>query len=157
VTSKVGFGAGLVVIGYLLVVLNALSLRTRAFFWIGTGLGGFQLVEQGIEALEVGLPELAILFEPLFQLLERGRAEGVDAALGVAANADEAGLAEHAEMLRNLGLAEAEAQDEFADGAGAAEQEFDDVEAIGFGEGAEGGKHGADEYASRGIVVSRNI
>jgi hypothetical protein len=60
-------------------------------------------------------------------------------------------------MFRNLGLAETEAKDEIADGARAAEQEFDDVKAVGFGEGAEGGEHDGDEYASTGIVVSRNI
>jgi hypothetical protein len=53
----------------------------------------------------------------------------------------------------NLGLAQAEAKDEVADGARAAEQEFDNVEAVGLGEGAKGGEHGGDEYASRGIVV----
>jgi hypothetical protein len=93
----------------------------------------------------------------LFELLEWGETQGIDAALGVATNADEAGFAEDAEVLGNLGLAEAEAKDEIADGAGAAEQEFDDVEAVGFGEGAERGEHGAHEYASTGIVVSRNI
>jgi hypothetical protein len=95
-------------------------------------------VEQGIEALEVAFPELAVLFEPLFQLLERGGAQSVDAALGVAANADETGVAEDVEVLGNLGLAEAEAEDEIADRAGAAAEKFDDVETVGFGEGAEG-------------------
>jgi len=75
-------------------------------------------------------------------LLEWGRAQGVDAALGVAANADKAGFAEDAEVLGNLGLAQAEAKDEVADRARAVEQEFDNVEAVGLGESAEGGDHG---------------
>lgn len=45
-------------------------------------------------------------------------------------------------MLGNLGLAKAKAKDEFADGARAAKQKLDDVEAVRFGEGAKGGEHG---------------
>jgi hypothetical protein len=50
-------------------------------------------------------------------------------------------------MLGDLGLAETEATDQLADGAGAVAQEFDDVEAVGLGEGAERGNHGGIEYA----------
>jgi hypothetical protein len=54
---------------------------------------------------------------------------------------------ENAKVLGDLGLAETEAADQVADGAGAVAQEFDDVEAVGLGEGAERGNHRGIEYA----------
>ena len=56
--------------------------------------------------------------------------------------ATEAGVAEDAEMFRDLGLGEMEAMDEVIYGEGTFAEEFDDVEAIGFGEGFEGLQHG---------------
>lgn len=90
-------------------------------------------------------------------MLERGRTQGVDAALGVHAYVNETGGAEDAEMLGDLGLAETESTDEVADGAGAKAQEFDDVKAVRLGEGAERSDHGGIEYASVRIFLSRNI
>jgi len=92
--------------------------------------------------LEVCFPDSAIAFDPGVEFLERRGAQGVDAALGVDAGVDEARVGEDAEMLGDLRLVEAKLVDKVADGTRAAEEEFDDVEAVGFGEGFEGFEHG---------------
>jgi hypothetical protein len=95
-----------------------------------------EVIEKGVEALEIALPNLAVAFEPGFELLEGGRAQGVDAALCVHANVHESGFAEDAEVLRDLGLAETEAGNQVADGARSAAEELNDVKAVRLGEGA---------------------
>jgi hypothetical protein len=124
----------------------------RAFFVSGLQLGGLELVEKRVEALKVVLPKAAVALEPSLKLLERGGAQGIDAALRVHTNVNEAGVAEDAEMLGDLGLAEAEAADQVADGAGAVAQEFDDMKAVGLGEGAEGSHHGRGRICFKSYI-----
>jgi hypothetical protein len=61
-------------------------------------------VEVPLERVEAGRPHLAIGAEPGVDLSEGLGAELVPAALGVVADADEAGLAQHAEVLGGAGL-----------------------------------------------------
>src|SRR5258706_3860797 len=97
-------------------------------------LAGLHLVEQGVKTLEIGLPDAAIPLSPSLQLLQRRWAQGIDSTLRVNANVDQAGIAEHAQMLGDLRLAKTEAVDQIADGARAVEQQFDDLEAVGLGQ-----------------------
>jgi hypothetical protein len=115
---------------------SSLPLRACTFFLLC-----LQFAEQGVQALEIRLPNTAVAFEPGLELLERGGAQGIDAALRVDANVHEAGLAEDAEVLGDLGLAETEAADRVADGARSAAEELDDVKAVRLGEGAKCGGH----------------
>jgi hypothetical protein len=62
--------------------------------------GGFlQLLQQGIEALEVFLPEGAIPFEPVDGLAERPGIDPARPSLRVAAARDEAGALQHLQVL----------------------------------------------------------
>jgi hypothetical protein len=90
-------------------------------------------------ALGVGVPEAAVGVEPGVELGERLGAEAVPAALGVAADLDEAGVAEGAKVLGDGGLGEGKAVDEVADGSLAGAEEVEDAPAGGVGEGVEGG------------------
>ena len=92
--------------------------------------------------MEVCFPDAAIASDPSVEFLQRRWAQGVDATLSVDARVDEACIREDAEMLGNLGLIEVKLVDEVANRARAVEEEFDDVEAVGFGEGFEGLEHG---------------
>jgi hypothetical protein len=123
----------------------------------GFRLGGLQIVEKSVEALEVAFPETVVALQPALELLERRGAQGVDAALGVDANADQSGVTEDAQMLGDLRLAEPEATDHIANGAGAIAQEFDDMESVGLCERAECVHHGLHYYSCLRIFVSRNI
>jgi hypothetical protein len=68
-------------------------------------LARLHLDEQGVQALEIAFPNAAIPLDPSLKLLQRGWAQGINAALRVDANVHQAGFAEHAEMLGDLRLA----------------------------------------------------
>jgi hypothetical protein len=107
-----------------------------------------QPAQQSVQAAEVAFPNAAVSLEPDLQLLKRLGTQGIDAALGVDASLNESSVAEDAKVLGNLRLVKVQTVDQVADGAGTAEKELDDLEAVGFGEGSESGKHGSGEYAS---------
>jgi hypothetical protein len=119
------------------------------------------LTEKGVEAPEVALPKAPVALQPDFQFLEGRWAQSVNAALRVDANVDESGVAEDAQVFRNLRLAETQAADEVTDRAGPVAQKFNDVKAVGLGEGSEGCQHDVricpllhipvKEYVCRGI------
>ena len=100
-------------------------------------LASLHLVEQGVKALEIALPDAAIPLDPSLELLERGGAQGIDPALRVDANVHQPRHTEHAEMLGDLWLRNTEAVDQVADGARAVEQQFDDLETVWLGQGSE--------------------
>jgi hypothetical protein len=100
-------------------------------------LAGLHLVEQGVKALEIALPDPAIPLDPSLELLQRRWAQGIDSALRGDPNVHQPGLAEHAKMLRDLRLGNAEAVDQVADGARAVKQQFDDLETVWLGQGSE--------------------
>jgi len=57
-------------------------------------MAGFHFVEQGIQALEILLPELAIPLQPNVELLQRRGTQGIDAALCVDASIDQSSVTE---------------------------------------------------------------
>jgi hypothetical protein len=85
------------------------------FFPFGLKFGRLQFVEKSVEALEVALPQAAVLLQPDLQFLERRGPQGINAALRVHANAHQSSLAEHAEMFGDLRLTETQAMDQVAD------------------------------------------
>jgi hypothetical protein len=100
----------------------------------------FQGVEVTFEGVEAGGPQRSIGGEPVVDLAERVGAHAVEAVLRGDTGFDEAGVAEHAQVFGDGGLADAEGVDEVADGAlpvGA--EEVEDAPAIGFGEDGERG------------------
>jgi chorismate dehydratase len=132
------------------------------FRWHGLALAGLQFVEQSVEALEIALPKTPVALQPHLEFLERRREQGINAALGIHAHVHQPGLAEHAKMLGDLGLAETQAMDHVADGTGTVAQEFDDMQAVGFGEGPERGDHGTanmphGEYSCQDIFLDGHI
>src|SRR5580693_7771825 len=82
-------------------------------FRIGKVLSGFllpglQLVQEGVEALEVGLPEFSILLQPLGGFGQRPGLDPAGSFLGVASPGNEASLLKHLEVFGNRGLAQLE-------------------------------------------------
>jgi hypothetical protein len=61
-------------------------------------MASFHVVEQGIETLEILLPELAIPLQPNVELLQWRRTQGIDAALRVDASIDQSGMTEYPQM-----------------------------------------------------------
>ncbi len=66
-------------------------------------------IEVAFEGIDVRRPEAAKGFQPCIDLLERLRFQAVEAALRIDRGLDEAGLAQHAQMLGDGGLGDAEA------------------------------------------------
>jgi hypothetical protein len=102
--------------------------------WVGR-------IEVPLEGVQAARPQLTVGVEPGVDLAQRLEAQLVPAALGVVADADEAGLAEDAQVLGGAGLAQAEVLDELTDGAWAFAEQVQDVAPSGLGEGGEGGGH----------------
>ena len=61
-------------------------------------MAGLHSVEQGIETLEILLPELAIPLQPNVELLQRRGTQGINAALCVDASIDQSGITGHPQM-----------------------------------------------------------
>ncbi len=74
--------------------------------------------------------------------------EGVDTALGIDADGDEAGFAEDFEVLGDCGGGDGEVGLEFAGGFGPVFEEFDHAPPVGVGEGGKG-VHGGIIFSSR--------
>src|SRR5437763_34825 len=93
---------------------------------------------QGVQALG---PEASIRIEPRVELLERLAVELIDPALPVGARADEARLAQHPQVLRGAGLAQAEPFDELAHRPGPLPQQLEHLPPVGIGQRAPGRRH----------------
>jgi hypothetical protein len=89
-----------------------------------------------VKLIESLLPCAPVRFEPLVELLEGLRPEAVDALLRDRTGFDEPGLAQHAEVLRDLGLSKAEPVHDLSDRARLPPEELDDLATIGLGESA---------------------
>jgi hypothetical protein len=107
--------------------------------YLGLWLTELELLEQGVEALVVGFPDAAVLFEPLRSICEGLSFEAARAALGVAAARDEAGALEDFEVLGDGGLGHLERLDQLVDGGIAGGEACEDGAASGIGEGGESG------------------
>src|SRR5580658_10106712 len=103
---------GVVTFNVPLFFIRALPLCASTFFLLC-----FQFLQHAIETLEIAFPDAAESFDPDFQFLQGCRAQRVDPALRIYAHVHQSGIAEHAQMLRDLRLAETEAMNHVADGA----------------------------------------
>jgi hypothetical protein len=91
---------------------------------------------EGVEALA---PELPVGLQPLLELVQGLRAQGVQAPLAIDPGPDEPGLPQHPKMLRDARLAEAEPEHELVHRPLALPQEVEDVPAMRLGDHLEGG------------------
>jgi hypothetical protein len=96
---------------------GALPLSASTFFLLC-----FKFLQHAVEALEIAFPDAPVSFDPDFQLFQRGGAQRVDSTLRIYAHVHKPSVAEHAQMFRDLRLAETEAMNHVADGAGAVAQ-----------------------------------
>src|SRR5882724_9054047 len=110
-----------------------LPLLACRFFPAGFSFIVLESFEQGVQTLEVGLPNTPVLLQPHLKLLERLGAQGIDAALRVHANVNQSGIAENAQVLGDLRLAETQTMNHVTDRARPVEQEFDDLKSVGLG------------------------
>jgi hypothetical protein len=106
-------------------------------------LTGFHLLEDSVEAEEVGFPKLSVVFEPLIGFGERFGRETAGAALAVAAAGDEAGVFEDAKVFGNGGLAHREGFCQFEDARFSTGETSQDGATGGVGECGEDGVEAA--------------
>ncbi len=91
------------------------------------------------EGVEVAGPILAVAVQPLVDLMQTVRAEGVDAPLGVGSDLDEAGFAQDAQVARHGGLGQLRQQGhQVAGWAGAVAEGVEQSAAVRLGYGLEG-------------------
>src|SRR5437762_4509420 len=120
-------------------------------------LVGVQLLEEGVQALEVVLPKTPVPLQPHLKLLEWRGPQCINSALRVHAKFNQSGITEHPQVLGNLRLAETQPPDHVPDGPWTVEQEFNDLKTAGLGQRSECCHHDQSEYASRRIFLSRHI
>src|SRR5207302_5816036 len=137
---------------FVLAVLLAVAISFLLVF-------SFEVAKDIVELIEALVPRAAIRLQPRVELPEGLGAKAVDALLRDGMRLHEPGLAEHAEVLRDLGLAQAESFDDLSDRAWLPPEEVDDLPAVWFGESAQRGLHGTyillQEYSRQGIYSSR--
>src|SRR5204862_3162732 len=117
------------------------------------------LVEVSLQGIEAGTPQPAIWLDAGVDLGERRRAQLVPAPLRVLADLHEARLPQHAQVLRDPGLAEPERVDQLPHRPGSLPQEVQDAAPGRLGHYFEGGSHGRRItnwlYACQGIRDGR--
>jgi hypothetical protein len=106
------------------------------------GLGSFWFAQHLVEGREACFPKSAVALEPVVKLAQRLRSELIEALLGARLDRHQARVVEHPQVLGDLGLPERQAVADLVHAEGAGAQELDDAEAIGLGQGREGGGHG---------------
>jgi hypothetical protein len=126
-------------------------------FLFGRLFAGLESVEEGVQSLEVALPNTPVPLQPYFKLLERCGPQGINSALSVHPDVHQPSFTEHSQMLGDLRLAEMQLLNHVAYGQGTVEQQFDNLKTVGLSEGSESFQHGEFEYASRRIFLSRHI
>ena len=112
-----------------------------AWVWTGVWPGpvGLHFLEQGVEALEARLTELAVVLQPAGGVGSGWRLEPAGAALGVAAARDQAGVLQHLEVLGDRGLAHLERLGELLDRGLAQREPREDRPSRRVGKSGEGG------------------
>lgn len=109
-----------------------------------------------IERIDVPQPQLTERRQPFVDLLQRFGPQAVEATLGVNRCFDEAGLTQHAEMLRHGRLRNAELALDLPHRPLRRKQETQDRAAVGLGNDPERGFHALDirrwAYACQGIL-----
>src|SRR5204862_7732463 len=94
----------------------------------------FEVAKDIVELIESLVPPAAIRLQPRVELPEGLGAKAVDALLRNGVRLHEPGLAEPAEGLRDLGLAEAESFDDLSDRGCFPAEDVRDLRALWFGE-----------------------
>jgi hypothetical protein len=94
-----------------------------------------------LQSVEAFVPQSPVRLDPGVDLAKSLRPQPVDASLGIDPDIDEAGVAEHAEVLRDGRLAHRKPIHELAHWPFAVAQQVEDAAAIRFGEELEGGDH----------------
>lgn len=95
--------------------------------------------EVGFEVVELQRPEAPVAIEEAIELFEPVALQGVDAALAVGGDADEAGVAQHLQMTRHRRLRQVRQRvDEIAGGPRALEQQVEQGATAGIGDGGKG-------------------
>src|SRR5437762_7406443 len=87
----------------------------------------FFLSDDVFEAIESLPDDASIALQPRVKLFERLRSKAVDPLLRDRTHLDEPGVAQHAEVLRDLGLSEAELRDDLPHCAGLSTEQLDDL------------------------------
>lgn len=89
------------------------------------------------ELVEGSRPEPPVRSQPVVDLGQRLETQPVEAPLGVGPDVDEAGLAQHSQVLGHRRLTHVKPVDELADGTLAVAQKVEDLPAAGLGEDGE--------------------
>jgi len=92
-----------------------------------------------LEGIETIAPESPVGLEPLVELGEGLRAQGVQTSLAVDPDPDQAGFPQHPKVLRHAGLAEAEPEDQLVHRSLPVPQQVEDVASVRLGKHLEGG------------------
>jgi hypothetical protein len=109
-----------------------------------------------LEGVEATGPELAIGSEPGIDLYEGLGAQSVPAPLGVVADLDQAGVAEHAQVLGDPGLAQRKPLDQLAYGTLPLAEEVEDLPPPGLGHKLERRRH-LGHYITRQLYNCQGI
>jgi hypothetical protein len=100
-----------------------------------------------LEGVEATGPELAVGSEPGIDLYEGLGSQPVPAPLGLMADLDQAGIAKHAQVLGDAGLAQRKPLDQLAYGTLPLAEEIEDLPPLGLGHKLKGRRHrGALHY-----------
>src|SRR5437868_3922788 len=133
---------------FVLAVLLAVAISFLLVF-------SFEVAKDIVELIEALVPRASIGLQPLVELPQGPGAKAVDALLRNRMRLHEPGLAEHAEVLRDLRLAKTEPLDDLPDCAWLTPEKLDDLPAVWFGESAQRGLHETyillQEYSCQGI------
>src|SRR5271163_2769053 len=106
----------------------------------------FKFLQHAIEALEIAFPNASVPFDPDFELLQRRGAQCINAALRIHAHVHQSSVAEHAQMLRDLRLTEAQAMDHIADGPRPFAKRSDVWKGVGLAQRWRGSHQGGSKY-----------
>lgn len=98
--------------------------------------------EIALEVREALIPQRSEVLEPLVEVAEWFGPQRIEALLRTRVDVHQTGVAQHAQVLRDLRLIELESCADRPDGLRSAAQELDDAEAVRFGECGESLKHG---------------
>jgi len=99
------------------------------------------------ERVQAAAPELSIGRKPPIHVGERLGPQPVEASLTLGTHADEAGLAQDAQVLRHPRLAYLKPVDQLSNGPFALAEEVKDAPALRLGEDVEGRVHGGEYYS----------
>jgi hypothetical protein len=114
--------------------------------WFPSWFGVVHLVQVAFEHVEALAPQRAVGRQPVVDFAQWVEPQPVYATLGIHAGLDEAGLTQHAQVLRDGRLAHRQQLDELSHGSCAAAEEVEDAASVGLGEDLEGCRH-TTEYA----------